>query len=463
MEALPPRSSRGMPEKLVSQLAVRLRHHALWDSLLLIFPPLLLIIDLVFLFYRAAWFTETIPLTVVPVAAAMGGLAALIRYRPLVPSVQSTARLIDQSAQAKDRFLTLVTIEPTGQNASLVSRLSLEAAGFRDHIKPKRDFPYRIKHSFYWSLTVSSIIALLFHLLLPIAPLMSHPLSGRERLGELADTMAQRPGLGEVARTLRTLALKLDDPRLSELEKQRLIEETQKNIDTKQKQEEQKGDSELLSQASGTLKDLQPQSGSGQNQKNEKAQGGGDIQSNLPQDKPGKNQPNQGSGGDHKGERNAKINKDMQQGKGAEGDPKDQRSEKSPQKKESGKGNEPQKNESDRDRSHESMAKTQGGKDEKAGRSKPSEEIPQGSPPAERLYQPGERGKQGIKGARYVTVQLPEETAMDSKGEKTGALEAQGRKGGVKIPMSNAPLPAHTPDAPTEKQRMPLEYRGVLR
>src|SRR3970040_691895 len=110
MEALSQRSVRETPEKLVSQLAARLRNHVLWDSLLLIFPPLLLTLYIVVSLYRAAWVSETIALTVILVGAAMGGLAALIGYRPLVPSLQSTARLMDQFAHAKDRFLTLVTI-----------------------------------------------------------------------------------------------------------------------------------------------------------------------------------------------------------------------------------------------------------------------------------------------------------------------------------------------------------------
>jgi hypothetical protein len=32
-----------------------------------------------------------------------------------------------------------------------------------------------------------------------------------------------------------------------------------------------------------------------------------------------------------------------------------------------------------------------------------------------------------------------------------------------KTPVSNAPLPAHVPDAPTETQQLPLEYRGIIR
>jgi hypothetical protein len=81
----------------------------------------------------------------------------------------------------------------------------------------------------------------------------------------------------------------------------------------------------------------------------------------------------------------------------------------------------------------------------------------------ERFYQPGLKGKEGIKDARYVTVQLPEEAVGDFKADKAGPLESGGRKAGPKIPLSNVPLPAHVPDAPTEKQQVPLQYRRVFR
>ena len=75
----------------------------------------------------------------------------------------------------------------------------------------------------------------------------------------------------------------------------------------------------------------------------------------------------------------------------------------------------------------------------------------------------GGGGKEGLKNARYVTVQLPEDVAADAKGEKTGTRDSKGNRVGAKLPVSNTPLPAHLPDAPAEKQQMPLEYRGIIR
>ena len=104
------------------------------------------------------------------------------------------------------------------------------------------------------------------------------------------------------------------------------------------------------------------------------------------------------------------------QGKTAQGNSKEQGKEKSEQSQSEGKGNQPEPSKSDKDTGTELTAKTQGGAQEKLGRSR-SEETPQGAPPAERFYKPGEEGKDGIKGAGYVTVQLPEELAADAKGE----------------------------------------------
>jgi hypothetical protein len=159
----------------------------------------------------------------------------------------------------------------------------------------------------------------------------------------------------------------------------------------------------------------------------------------------------------------------MQQGKTAQGDPKEQSGEKNSQKPGDGKGNQPDPNKPDPNKSgmekgKGSAGKTQGGGDDKGGRGKISEDIPEGTPPVDRLYKPGEQpGSEGIKGGRRVTVQLPEEMAAETKGEKGGNKDAKGSRVGSKVPVSNVPLPAHVPDAPTETQRMPLEYRGIIR
>lgn len=468
MRELSGQDSREYPERLVSRLVAQLRHQALWDSLLCFSPPLLVFIYIAGYLYRGAWVGPLAASLVTLVSIGIGILAVTLRYRPLVPSVAKASRLVDERTGAKDRFLTLATIEPARGSAGLMARLRTETAGFLDRIELRRDFPYQVKNSFYASLTGSVLLLLLFHLLLPAALSTLNSLPAHQRLRELAEKMAGRPRLIEIARNLQALAAKLEDPKVAREEKRALIEETQKKVAEQQKKEEQKDDRDLLGQAASTLKNLEQQSGAGQDQQKNQDKGGGGIQSNLPQEGQGEGKPSPGGGGEQKGEISAQLSKDMQQGKTAQGDPKEQSGEKNSQKQGDGKGNQPDPNKPDpnkpgTEKGKDSAGKAQGGADDKGGRGKASEEIPQGTPPADRFHPAGEQGREGIKGARYVTVQLPEEMAAETKGEKGGNKDAKGSRVGSKVPVSNVPLPAHVPDAPTETQQMPLEYRGIIR
>jgi hypothetical protein len=152
----------------------------------------------------------------------------------------------------------------------------------------------------------------------------------------------------------------------------------------------------------------------------------------------------------------------MQQGKSSQGNPKEPGSEKNQQNQDDNKNNQPDPNQPGKEQNKVKADKNQGGSKEGAGRDRASEEPPQGAPPADRFYRAGE-GKDGIKGARYVTVQLPEEVAADAKGESMPTKESKGNRIGAKVPVSNVPLPAHVPNAPTEKQQVPIEYRGIIR
>jgi len=461
-------NSRENPERLVSRLVAQLSHQVLWDSLLCFSPPLLVFIYMAGYLYHGAWVGPLAALLVTLVSIGIGILVVTLRYRPQVPSVAKASRLVDERTGAKDRFLTLATIDPARGPAGLIARLRTETAGFLDRIELRRDFPYKVKNSFYASFIGSGLALLLFHLLLPVAHSTFTSLPAPQRLLELAGKMAVRPRLLEIARSLQKLAAKLEDPRVAREEKQALIKETQKKVGEQQKKEEQKDDRDLLGQAASTLKNLEQQSGAGQDQQKNQEKGGGGIQSNMPQEGQGEGKPSPGGGGEQKGEMSAQLSKDMQQGKTAQGDPKEQSGEKNSQKQGDGKGNQPDPNKPDPnkpgiEKGKDSAGKAQGGGDDKGGRDKTSEDIPQGGPPADRFHQAGEQGREGIKGARYVTVQLPEEVAAETKGEKGGNKDAKGSRVGSKVPVSNVPLPAHVPDAPTETQQMPLEYRGIIR
>ena len=446
------------PEKLVHELAAQLRNHGLRDILLVSFPPVLVVTYLAAFLYSAAWVGPVTFFLIILMAVGLGLLALLLRYRPSVPSMGSAARLVDDRAGAKDHFLTLTTIEPSQSAPILVSRLRTDAAGYQNLVQLKRDFPYRTKRSFYWSLMASIIAGLLFQLLLPFL-YSTHPTPAPQRLRELAEKIAQRPRLSELGRGLQTLATKLEDPKVSPQEKRAGIQEQQKKTEEEQKKEQQKDDQDLLGQASSTLQGLEQQSGDAQDQQKDQDKGsGGGIQSNLPEEEQGESKQAQGNGGDSK---DAQIGKNMERGKSAQGAPQDKND--NQQKSAEEKGIQPDANKPERSQSKEAAGKTEGGLAESGGKSKASEEIPQGPPPAERFSKGGQEGKEGIKGARYVTVQLPEEIAATGKGESTGTKAGRNNKTQSKMPVSNVPLPAHVPDAPTEKQPMPLEYRGMIR
>jgi hypothetical protein len=451
--------NRGSPEQRVGRLVARLRHHALWDSLLIFAPPLLVAIYFVACCYRAGWIA---PLTLLLLSAAVVGLglfAVVARYRPLIPSIGSAARLVDARTDAKDRFLTLSTIEGSPQPLSFVTRLRGEAAALLERIDFRREFPYRIKRSFYWSFSGSLLAAALFYLSMPLAESSFRQAPPYENIRELAEKMAQRPRLLGLAHELQTLATKLQQPSVPEPEKRTLIHQALEQIENQRKKEKEKENRDLLGEALSTLQGLEEQSGRRQK---ESAQGGGGIQSTPADEEPGKGQQSQGSDGANKGERSAEQSNDQQKGKSARGDLKEQGKEKSSQAEGERKGEQPDPNKSDKGPGAEVTGKTRGGPQEKLGRSR-SEEPPRDAPPTERFYKPGEEGKDGVKGAGYVTVQLPEEMAVEAKGEGTIGKPAKETKTYPKVPVSNAPLPAHVPDAPAEKQQLPLEYRGIIR
>jgi hypothetical protein len=450
------------PENLVRRLVAQLRHHALWDSLLIFLPPALALVYIVMILSNAARVSELASVLIIAVAVGLGVLAVVLRYRPLIPSVTSAAQLVDQQSGAKDHFLTLATIEPAHCPPSFIARLSDETAGFGERVELKRDFPYKLKRSAYWSVGVSLMAAILIHFLLPLAMPSIRPLPVHQRLRDLADKMAQKAGLGGLAQDLKTLATKLEDAKISQEEKQAQAQELEKKIEEQQKKEQQQENRDLLGEAASTLKGMkQEQSASGQDQQKDQQKGGGGIQSNVPQKGQGESKDSQSGDGESKGEASGQPSKDTQQGNSAQGNPKEPGQDKNQQRADA-KGDQPDPKQPGKEQSKDKIGKSEGASKEGAGKDQASEEPPQGAPPAERFYKTGE-GKEGIKGARYVTVQLPEEVAADSKGESRATKESKATRARPQVPVSNVPLPAHVPNAPTEKQQVPIEYRGVIR
>ncbi len=188
------------PESLVHRLAAQLSQHVLWDSLLIFIPPAGAFIYIMTVLFRTAWLDSIAVIFWITTIAALGILAVALRYRPLRPSVSSAARLIDQQAGAKDHFLTLATIEPGNFPPSFVARLRLQTVGLVDRVELKRDFPYKLKRSAYWSVGGSLIAALLIHFLAPFALTVAQPNAVPERLRQLAREMAVKPALKGLGR-----------------------------------------------------------------------------------------------------------------------------------------------------------------------------------------------------------------------------------------------------------------------
>lgn len=448
------------PEILVRQLVARLRRHALWDVLLVFVPPALAATYVLAYLGRATWVSSS---TLIALAVSMAGLAALaviLRHRPLVPSIPAAARLVDQRARAMDRFLTLATIDATRHSPALIARLREEAAGFGARVALEKDFPYKPRRSAYWSLGGSLIALVLFHFLFPFAvPAILPAAPPRQILGELAEQMASRPGLGELAREMKALALKLEDPSIPEQEKSELIQQMEKRIEEQQKKEKQKENRDLLGQAASAAKGLQEERLATGPAGEKSQQKGGGIQTNLSQKEQGENKQSQGGSGESQGDSKGQPSSDPQQGKSSQGAFKESGPEKGQQQGDA-KGDRPDPHQPGREQGQQAMAKTVGGSKEGSGRT-PSE-APQATPPTERYYKPGE-GPDALQGARFVTVQLPEELIADSKGDARPSKQTKGARARSQVPVSNVPLPNHVPDAATEKQPMPIEYRGVIR
>ena len=464
MQVLSRQVNRAGAESLVHRLVDRLSRHALWDALLFFGPPAAAGIFIVALVLRAGWLTPIGALSATGVIAALAAVAVLLRRRPLLPNLRGAAGLVDQRSGAKDHFLTLTTIDPASQAAPFLARLRLQTEGFVHRVELARDFPYRFKGSAYWSLGVSLVAALLIYFLVPIPPAVPYRVSAQELVADLVQRMAAKPSLQALGQELQELAVKLDEPKAPPAEKQAAIEKMEQRIEDQQKKEQENESRNLLGEAASAINSLEKEQQAARGQgEQEQQKGGGGIQSNAPQDGEGQNKQNQ-SGGGGAGESSAKLGREeFDQGKSAQANPKEQGQEKNQTGDTKNNQNQPDPNQPSNDPTKEKAGKAQGGSKEGAGKQQASEEPPpQGGSPAERFYKPGE-GKEGLAGKGYVTVQLPEEMVADAKGESRTTKESKNARARSQVPVSNAPLPAHVPNAPTEKQQVPIEYRGIIR
>ncbi|MBI2351922.1 MAG: hypothetical protein HYV00_10700 [Deltaproteobacteria bacterium] len=441
----------GLPETFVVRLASHLKRHALWDALLWFFPPLLVFSSIVIFLYHSAWVGRE---TLIVAGAPFVGLALLmgfLRFRAVAHSRRAAAHLIDERVEGKDRFITLATIQPSLCPPFLLARLRREASGLMRHLDLAGDFPYRIKRSFFQSLIGSLSVLLLVLLFQQIGSISAPPAPHGNELAVLAQRLSQIPRFSELARSLEVLATRMRDQGLSAAEKRSLIREVLERVESQLAAERQLGGAanDLLNQAAGALRGMEQGLEKGQ------GQGAGGLKNDQTGEGKGRGKDSGQKGSEkEQGELSALEIKEQKGGQPARGERQEMG------RKQAGKnpgGGE--KDESGKEKSNEVKGM---GKEEAGGKgSKYMEgEIPSGKT-AERFLRPGEQGEKGIKGARFITVELPEEEAGGSTGEG-GVGKRRGFR--PKVPISNAPLrPPDSPDAAPEKQPLPLEYRGLIR
>jgi hypothetical protein len=464
MQALSHSADGELPETFLQRLVARLRRHALWDSLLLFAPPAGALAFVLVLLSRTGYLNSRLALVCGMIILIVVCAAAWLYRRPLVPTIIGAARLLDHTAGAQDHFLTLATVESDGHSRVFLSRVRQQSASFLRRIELRRDFGYRIKRSAYWSSGASLIVVVAVNLLLPLFQERARSGTAPRELTALAREMARTPELKALAKDLAALAAQLDDPKLSAKEKQRLVQDMKTEIEEQQKAERHEQTRELLGEAAKALGGAEQQkSESGQEQSAQQQKGGGGVQSNVPQDGQGESKQSQGAGSDNSEKSGQMSQEPMDQGKAAKADSKNPGQQKSDAAGDKNDQQRPDPNQRSKDPSQAKAEKPENGMKDGAGKQRASEEPPPlGGPQADRFYKPGE-GKEALARKGYVAVQLPEELIADSKGESRATKESKGGQTRSQIPVSNAPLPAHVPNAPTEKQRMPLEYRGIIR
>ncbi|MFQ5850208.1 MAG: hypothetical protein ACE5JU_06415 [Candidatus Binatia bacterium] len=436
-----------LPEDLVAGLLIRLKRHGLWDSILIFFSPLLAFFYFgFFLLYSGLITTEAL---IFSVAAGLGvALALIFHYGRTAASTFSAARLIDDRVDGKDRFVTLATINPSASPSFLIDRLRDEAKRLLHRVNLESDFPYRLKRRFLFSLAGSLSVVILFHLLLQTALFSSPHDPSVEELAVLAQQLSQVPRFSQLARGLNELAVRIRQQDLSSTDRASLIRELLRRIEDQLVRERGAGEGRgaSLSQAATALRGLEERVEKGE------GQGGGGLRTSLPNEREDRGKElSIGEEGEGRGELAAWVIRKLR-GESAHDQTKGAGREKGASEL-GGRGGLRDK---EKGRDKEGMAQWEG-----EGRGGKSEKkVPRGKVP-ERFLQPGEAGEKGIKGARFVIVELPEGVAPSSP---SGIAEGSKRPFRPKVPVGNIPLPRSTgPDAPPEKQHVPLEYRGLIR
>jgi hypothetical protein len=426
----------------VERVARRLHRHAVWDLALLAVPPLG--VGLYALFSLAASGALGLSASALLGAAALAAAALLVAVHSIgkAPSIARAARLVDLKVRGQERFVTIATVDPTVYPEPLVARLDAEASALASRLRLRADFPYRPKRSGIVSLAASLLALAIFQILFS-----RFAASGRVDPAALSPETETAGELLWLDRSeeARRLLERLRDPGLSPGERKQLMERLREQLAQERglSEQEKAAASEYLNRLE---RDLSEGSG-GETERRERGAGG--IESNVP--------------GEAKGAETKSASGGSADQRGTEkgGEPSEAKADAE------NKAGEPRRpSEADKagqsPRAGEQKAKGEAPgarRGEGAGGIGQPEETKQ-TPPPDRFY-PFGHGEKGLKGAGYVTVELPE--AEDaSQGGSGKEVERKGRRS--RVPASNAPLPpAAGPEAARERQPVPLEYRNIIR
>jgi hypothetical protein len=424
------------PERYFDHLARRLNRHRLWNCLLAVLPPLLLLAYAVGVLFLLNWVGFGVLLFCT--AAIVGvGLAVVLHFKTTWPTKEKLARLIDERVDGKEHFLTLATIDLSQAGPSVLAELRSHASRLLRRVNFKQVFPYRMKRGSVFSLVVSILSILLIHFFLT-NPVSSVPDAVMlKKVPELAQRFSRESGLQALAANGQHAAGDL----LQKIQSTSMVKQLMQQLGSGSQDGQQQGrgqNSGSTGQAEGGKGNRQPSNAAGTEQVAGQGQGQGEAGRT-----PGEDQ------GDLANASNDELGDGKPSQRGSQkGDP-------SPKPGGAGERDDPGRN-GPNDGSPKDQAKRKKGR---PGAGNPGQQIPQGKEP-DRFHPSGE-GEEGIEGGRFITVALPK--ALSSGGGEAIASGQQGGRSNSPIPVSNVPLPPRNgPEMDGEKQHMPLEYEGLI-
>jgi hypothetical protein len=440
-----------LPSTLIAQTGRRLRNQRrvnIYSFFLSLMIAVLVAGSMVSAIFSLSAFLVLIPLALLVTLM----IRALVKARKM-EDWEAVASFLDEKTDGQERFLTYATLAQEQPDLPFAPLLQRQTARKASSFIPEQDLPFKVdKRVPVAALAAALSILMLFFLpSTPVSSLLVPQIphdQGLAHLEQIARELMKGATLQEQAAGAQLLALaeELKNPALSPREKEQLIEEAQQRLNLplpqllpfdlklfaneskndqgagKQTDQPQAGDTPLAkseqhseqskkspSAAAGNEPYTGPTTDGDRQEQSKPREAGGGVQFNLPQPQPGEKQERPGN------------EPPGQQQQAAQGQaPNNQ-----------GSGTDPNR---------------PGGR----------HDHDQGT----EQEQPGEQsGGFLTKDAQFVKVRVP--IGQDAPG---GDKRTEGRGGTLpKTPYSNAPLKEGSPDQPTLKQPIPLEYRAILR